>query len=97
MHDPDEEQRSDAVRSITETDARIHRDDHTFPPGDADDDVMYLKEENMNHVETTSIDVRSSDLSINEPPYQDSVQCENSSPRSYRHDDRFMPEEHHTK
>jgi hypothetical protein len=53
VHDPDEEQRSDAVRSITGTDAPIHRDDHTFPPGDADDDVMYLKEGNLNHVETT--------------------------------------------
>jgi hypothetical protein len=62
VHDPDEEQRSDAVRSITGTDARIHPDDHTFPPGDADDDVMYLKEGNINHVETTPIDVRSSDL-----------------------------------
>jgi hypothetical protein len=59
--------------------------------------VMYLKEGNINHVETTPIDVRSSDLSINEPPYQDSVQCENSSPRSCRHHDRFRPEAHQTK
>jgi hypothetical protein len=58
VHQPDEEQRSDAVRSITGTDARRHRDDLTFPPGD----VMYLKEGNINYVEITPIDVRSSDL-----------------------------------
>jgi hypothetical protein len=96
VHDPDEEQRSDAVRSITGTDAPIHRDDHTFAPGDADEDVMYLKEGNLNHVETTHIDVRSSDLTINKPPNQDSMQCENSSPRSSPDHDRFSPDAHQT-